>query len=43
MGGACSAYEGEERLIQGFGGGKLMDLQGVGFGGVDRNELAQDL
>ena len=59
MGGACSAYEGEERRIEGFGSrpkGKSplgrprrrwednikMDLQEVGCGGMDWNELAQD-
>ena len=59
MGGACSAYGGEERRIQGFVGkpeGKRplgrtrrrwesnikMDLQEVGWGGMDWIELAQD-
>jgi len=59
MGGTCSAYWGEERRIQSFGGkpkGKKplgrprrrweddikMDLQEVGCGGMDWNELAQD-
>jgi len=59
MGGACSAYGGLERRIQGFGGETWrketigrprsrwednikMDLQEVGFGGMDWIELAQD-
>jgi hypothetical protein len=59
MGGSCSAYGGEERRSQGFGGeirGKTplgiprrkwednikMDLQEVGFGGMDWIELTQD-
>jgi len=51
MGGACSAYWGQERCIQGFGGDHLgdpsednilMDLQEVGCGGMDWIDLAQD-
>ena len=53
MGGACSAYGGEERPIQGFGGetwetqGRWkhninMDLQEVEYGDVDWIELTQD-
>jgi len=51
MGGACSAYWGKERCIQGFGGDHLgdssedniqMDLKEVGCGGMDWIYLAQD-
>ena len=35
MGGACSAYGGEERLIQGFGGGNLKERDHLGDPGVD--------
>jgi len=30
MGGACSAYVGEERRIQGFGGGNLRERDHLG-------------
>jgi len=30
MGGTCSAYGGEERHIQGFGGGNLMERDHLG-------------
>ena len=59
MSGACSAYGGKERRIEGFGSrpkGKRplgrprrrwednikMDLQEVGYGGMDWIELAED-
>ena len=60
VGGTCSAYGGEERYIQSFGGGKSegkrplgrprsrwecnikMDLQEVGYSGMDWIDLAQD-
>jgi hypothetical protein len=35
MGGTCSAYGGEERLIQGFGGGNLRVRDYLGDPGVD--------
>ena len=35
MGGACSAYGGEERLIQGFGGGNLKERDHLGDPGID--------
>jgi hypothetical protein len=35
MGGACSAYEGEERPIQGFVGGNLRNREHLGDPGVD--------
>jgi hypothetical protein len=34
MGGACSAYGGEERRIQGFGGENLMERDQLGDPGV---------
>jgi hypothetical protein len=53
MGGACRAYGGQERRIQGFGGETWrtettlednikMDLQEVGCGGMDWIKLVQD-
>ena len=51
MGGACSAYGGEQRRIQGFGGetcGRYMvdnikmDIQEVGRERINWNNLAQD-
>jgi len=35
MSGACSTCGGEERLIQGFGGGNLMERNHLGDQGVD--------
>jgi len=35
MGGACSEYGGEERRIQGFGGGNLRGRDHLGDRGVD--------
>jgi len=35
MGGACSAYGGEERRIRGFGGGNLRERNQLGDPGVD--------
>ena len=35
MGGACSAYGGEERRIQCFGGGNLRERDHLGDTGVD--------
>jgi len=35
MGGACSAYGGEERRIQGFGGENLRERDHLGDSGVD--------
>ena len=35
MGGACSAYGGEEGRIQGFGGGNVKERDGLGDPGVD--------
>jgi hypothetical protein len=35
MGCACNAYGGEERLIQGFGGGNLKEKDHLGDPGVD--------
>jgi hypothetical protein len=35
MGGACSAYGGEERRIQGFGGGNMSERDILGDPGVD--------
>ena len=34
MGGACSAYGGEERRIQGFGGGNLKERDHLGDPGL---------
>jgi len=36
MGGACSAYGGEERHIQGLGGGNLRERDHLGELGIDR-------
>jgi hypothetical protein len=36
MGGACSAYGGEERRVQVFGGGHLRERDHLGYPGVDR-------
>jgi len=35
MGGACSVYGGEERRMQGFGGGNLKEREHLGNPGVD--------
>jgi len=35
MGGACSAYGGEERRIQGFGWGNLRERDHLEFPGID--------
>ena len=35
MDGACSAYGGEERRVQGFGGGHLNERDHLGEPGVD--------
>ena len=35
MGGTCSAYGGEERRIQGFGGGNMKGRDHLGDSGVD--------
>jgi hypothetical protein len=35
IGGACSGYGGEERRIQGFGGGNLRESDHLGDPGVD--------
>jgi len=35
MGGACSAYGGEERRVGGFGGGSLKERVLLGDPGVD--------
>ena len=35
MGGACSAYGGVEKRIQGFGGGNLKEIDHLGDPGVD--------
>jgi hypothetical protein len=35
MAGACSAYGGEERRIQGFGGGKMREIVLLGDPAVD--------
>jgi len=35
MGGAYSAYDGEERRIQGFGGGNVRERDHLGDSGVD--------
>jgi hypothetical protein len=35
MGGPCSSYGGEERLIKGFGVGNLRERNHLGFPGVD--------
>ena len=35
MGGVCSAYGGEERSIQGFGGRKFRERDNLGDSGVD--------
>ena len=35
MGRACSAYAGEERRIQGFGGGNLKERDHLGDSGID--------
>jgi len=35
MGGVCSAYGGEGRRVQGFGGGNLREREHLGDPGVD--------
>jgi len=35
MGGTCSAHGGEERRIEGFGGGNLKETDHLGDSGVD--------
>ena len=35
MGGACSAYWGDERRMQGFGGGNLREKDHLGDPGID--------
>jgi len=39
MGGACSAYGGEERRLESYGGGHLSERYHLGDPGVDRTIL----
>jgi len=39
MGGTCSAYGGEGRCIQGFGGGNLRERVRLGDPGVDGRKI----
>jgi hypothetical protein len=39
MGGACSAYGGEESCIQGFVGGSMKEIEHLGDTGVDGRKI----